>query len=387
VPTLRQLVARGVYATAVEGVLPTVTYPSHTTIATGVPPAVHGIIANKPLDPLGNNADGWWWYSEDIHATTLWDAVEANHRRAALVQWPVTVGARATFLVPEIWRAGTADDQKLMRALSTPGLLERVARDYPALWKQLMPPKSADASIFAIATYLITHEHPDLLMIHAAALDEAQHEHGPWSHEAVAAIENADALIGELVATLSAQPEWQRTTFVVLSDHGFAPIDHEIEPYVALAHHHLVELDDHGKITAARASIVMAGGTALCYLLDSRAAAELDAAVGELPGIARRVSRDELTGFGADPAASFALVAQPGYAFGGEHSGNIVTETPGHGSHGWPPSEATMSSSFIAVGPGIAHRDLGRIHMLDIAPSLAAWVGVRLPQATGTAIH
>ena len=387
VPTLRQLVAKGAYATAVEGVFPTVTYPSHTTMATGLLPAAHGIVANKPLDARGSNADGWWWYSEDIHATTLWDAVEAQHRRAALVSWPVTVGAHVTFLMPEYWRAGTADDQKLLRALSTPGLLERVAQEDPALWKQLTPPKAEDASIFAIAKYLVAHEHPDLLMIHAAALDEAQHDHGPWSREALAAIENADMLIGDLLATLSAQPDWPRTTLVIVSDHGFAAIDHEVEPYVALAHHHLIELDDHGKTTSARAGVVLAGGTALFYLLDPSAAAELDAAVAELPGATRRVSRDELARVGADPGAAFALVAQSGYSFGGERTGALVIDKPGRGTHGWPPTDPAMASSFIAVGPGIASHELGHIKMLDIAPSLAAWVGVKLPQATGSAVR
>src|SRR5215470_10588500 len=97
VPTLRKLVARGMYATGVEGVFPTVTYPSHTTMATGVPPGVHGIVTNKPADPLDTNMGGWRWYSEDIKVQTLWDAVEAQHRKAALVVWPVAVGAKASF--------------------------------------------------------------------------------------------------------------------------------------------------------------------------------------------------------------------------------------------------------------------------------------------------
>ncbi|HTR51791.1 MAG TPA: ectonucleotide pyrophosphatase/phosphodiesterase [Kofleriaceae bacterium] len=385
IPALRQLIARGAYATGVEGVFPTVTYPSHTTMATGVPPAVHGIVGNKPVDPLGKNAEGWWWYSEDIHAPTLWDAVEAQHRRAGLVSWPVTVGARVSFNVPEYWRAGTADDQKLLRALATPGLLDRVAREDHELWQQLRPPMAADASIFAIATYLVTHEHPDLLMIHAPALDEAEHEHGPWSPEAIAAIENVDALIGQLAATISAQPEAARTTLVIVSDHGFAPIDHELEPYVVLARHHLITLDGT-KTVAARVGVVTAGGTALFYLIDPSAAAELDAAVAELPDV-RRLSREQLAAFGADPAAAFALVAPPGFAFGGERTGELVVAKPGHGTHGWPPTDPAMAASFIAVGPGIAHRELGRIRMLDIAPSLAAWVGVALPAAIGSAIR
>ncbi len=302
--------------------------------------------------------------------------------------WPVTVGARASFVVPEYWRAGTVDDQKLLRALSSARPARPASRKAdPQLWKLLTPPEAEDASIFSIATYLITHEHPDLLMIHASALDDAQHDHGPWSPAAIAAIENADALIGKLVATVAQQPEGARTTFVVVSDHGFAPIDHEIEPLVALARHHLIELDDHHEITSARAGVVTSGGTAMFYLLDPGAAAELDAAVAELPGVARRVPRDVLATFGADPAAAFALVAAPDHGFGGHRTGELVVDHTGHGTHGWPPTDPAMASSFIAVGPRVAHRDLEHIEMIDIAPSLAAWVGVRLPRASSTAIR
>jgi len=387
VPALRSLVARGMSASAVEGVFPTVTYPSHTTIATGVPPSVHGIVTNKPADPLDKNMAGWRWYNEDTKATTLWDAVEAQHRQAALVTWPVTVGAKATFVVPEYWRAGGADDQKLLRALATPGLLAKIARDVPDLWTKLTPPDVADEAQFAIATYLVTHEHPDLVMLHAWALDDAQHDHGPWSPEAKAAIENADRLIGKLVATLEAQPEWQHTTFVVLSDHGFAPIEHEVEPNVVFARHHLIELDKDGKTTSARVAVIASGGSAFVYILDPAATAEVDAAVGELAGVAKRYSHDEVVAAGGDPAAAFVLAAQPNFSFGDRRIGPDVVDTPGRGTHGWPPTEPAMRSSFIAVGPAISHRDLGMIHMVDIAPTLAGWLGVTLPAATGTAIR
>lgn len=48
-PNLRELVREGTYATSVRGVLPTTTYPSHTTLITGVAPAKHGIVGNNPL--------------------------------------------------------------------------------------------------------------------------------------------------------------------------------------------------------------------------------------------------------------------------------------------------------------------------------------------------
>jgi len=71
IPTLRALAARGAFARGVVGVLPTVTYPSHTTMITGVPPAIHGIINNTWLDPEGRAAGAWYWYARAIQVQTL----------------------------------------------------------------------------------------------------------------------------------------------------------------------------------------------------------------------------------------------------------------------------------------------------------------------------
>ncbi len=48
----------GAYAEGVIGVLPTVTWPNHMTLITGVPPAVHGIYDNRVPDPEGRSVDG-----------------------------------------------------------------------------------------------------------------------------------------------------------------------------------------------------------------------------------------------------------------------------------------------------------------------------------------
>ena len=62
-PVLKKLVAEGVYASGVKNALPTVTYPNHTTLITGVWPAKHGIANNPTFDPLQKNMGGWYWYS------------------------------------------------------------------------------------------------------------------------------------------------------------------------------------------------------------------------------------------------------------------------------------------------------------------------------------
>ena len=63
VPFLRSMMRDGVYASGVTGVWPTVTYPSHTTLVTGVTPAEHGIYANTEFDPMREFDGAWYWYA------------------------------------------------------------------------------------------------------------------------------------------------------------------------------------------------------------------------------------------------------------------------------------------------------------------------------------
>ena len=125
IPNLKRFVKEGSYASGVRGVLPTVTYPSHATLLTGASPARHGIIGNNSFDPMQVNQGGWYWYASDYKLPTLWDAAAKAGMTTANVHWPVSVKAEAIkWNIPQIWRTGHADDAKLVKALSTPGLVE-----------------------------------------------------------------------------------------------------------------------------------------------------------------------------------------------------------------------------------------------------------------------
>ena len=103
--------------------MPTLTYPSHVTLLTGVTPATHGVTGNLTFDPFNTNQYGWDWYASDIQVPTLWDAAHAAGLSTANVHWPVSVGAQVDWNLPQIWRTGNPDDRKLLAALATPGLL------------------------------------------------------------------------------------------------------------------------------------------------------------------------------------------------------------------------------------------------------------------------
>jgi predicted AlkP superfamily pyrophosphatase or phosphodiesterase len=83
---------------------------------TGVSPAKHGIFTNNTFDPFWKNFDGWYWYAEDIRVPTLWDAALGAGLVTANVHWPVSVGAKITYNLPQIWRSGHEDDRKMLSA-------------------------------------------------------------------------------------------------------------------------------------------------------------------------------------------------------------------------------------------------------------------------------
>ena len=117
-PTLEHFTQRGSYANGVIGVLPTLTFPSHTTLVTGATPALHGISSNLLFDPLKRNQGGWNWFAEDIKADTLWKAAARKGLKTGSVFWPVTVGARIDYLIPAFWRIGDSlDSVRLLRAV------------------------------------------------------------------------------------------------------------------------------------------------------------------------------------------------------------------------------------------------------------------------------
>src|SRR6187402_862784 len=89
VPNLRRLVLDGASSDGAGTVFPSVTYPAHTSIATGVSPGQHGIVANRAFDPLEKNQEGWRWYAEDVKVPRVWDLASDAGYSSAVINWPV----------------------------------------------------------------------------------------------------------------------------------------------------------------------------------------------------------------------------------------------------------------------------------------------------------
>ncbi len=392
-PNLTAFLTTGAYATGVIGVLPTLTYPSHTTLMTGQSPARHGIVANTTFDPLHINDDGWFWYAQDNKADTLWDAAFRARLTTGNVHWPVSVGAgHVTWNLPQIWRTGHADDRKLVRALATPGLvaeIEAQRREGYADGKDETLP--GDKVRAGFAQSLIRHHQPGFLTVYLTALDHQQHLTGPGSPEAHRTLETIDGLVGDII-TVERQfhPD---AVIAVVSDHGFAPVDTAVNLFRPFIDAGLISVDGSGAISGWEATPWATGGSYAVVLarpgdaaLRAKVAALLDRlAADPAAHIAQVVTEPDIAALGGNPRAAFYVnlrlgaVATP---YLGRDKPLTLPSTGTKGMHGYFPAAPEMRSTFLIAGPGIAKaRDLGEIDMRAIAPTLARAMGATLPAA------
>ncbi|PYM84004.1 MAG: alkaline phosphatase family protein [Candidatus Rokuibacteriota bacterium] len=387
IPALRRFVTEGAFAEGVEGVIPTVTYPSHTTLITGVWPAKHGILSNTIFDPLRTGQSAWYWYAEDIRVPTLWDAAARAGWTTASVHWPVSVGARVTWNIPEYWRANTPEDAKLLRALSTPGLLAELEAELGPYPRALEA--EDDEARGRFSARLLEKKRPALLTLHLLALDHVQHDTRPFSAETFAVLERLDAVVGRLRETAERLAPG-RAFVAIVSDHGFARTDATLNLFVAFRDAGLLTIE-RGRITDWKAIPWSAGGSAAIVLKDpadgvtrEQTRALLDKLAAEpASGIDRVLDAATLHARGGFPPASFLVGLKPGWQMVSTLAGSMLAAGKG-GTHGHLPEVAELRASFFLIGPGVpAGRALGLIDMRDVAPTLARRVGLSLSTADG----
>ncbi|HEY2782669.1 MAG TPA: ectonucleotide pyrophosphatase/phosphodiesterase [Steroidobacteraceae bacterium] len=392
VPFLRSLLRDGAYARGVNGVWPTVTYPSHTTLLTGLAPAEHGIYNNLEFDPKGTFANAWYWYAQQIRVPTLWQAAHEAGMSTASIGWPVSVGATAVdFLIPEYWRVARLtdvdpSDALLMAAVTRPeGLLQKMQAHLGPYMRGNDPSPPGDEIKTRYALDILKTHKPKFMTIHLSSLDEEQHGHGPFSPEANQDIEVIDGQLAQLFAAARANDP--KAIAVVVSDHGFVHITHKVNLMQPFLRAGLVESGGAWKAQP------WSGAGMAAVMLHDPADTRTEEQVRELlqtlkadpnNGIAEVLERDAIKQRGAFPDAAFLIVMKLGYYALSDAASPLVSEVPGSlGSHGFSPEYPQMRAAFFIAGPGIApHRDLGLIDMRRIAPTVAQLLGVRLATAS-----
>jgi predicted AlkP superfamily pyrophosphatase or phosphodiesterase len=394
-PTLRDLMRRGVYAEAVTGSYPSVTYPSHTTMITGVPPARHGVYNNYLFDPKGLFRY-WYWQSKAIRVPTLWDAVKAKGGTVAAISWPVSVGAPVDFNLPEFHKPGSKQFWwEQLADVMDPRFVEEIEREVGAPADEPFNAEHYETFCFDVTQMVVRKYRPTLVLLHVYNTDSAQHGYGREGPEVVAAFEGTDRRLGALLRTLDEAGIGERTLVVITGDHGFTDLHTLIHLNVAFAQAGLLRIGADGSVVDWDAMAWPSGGSSAVILKDpqdSRARQRVTALIdsllaGPLAGAMRKITRQELDHLGAMPEALFALEATDGFYFGKNLTGELMTRS-GRGGHGFLPTWEKMKTGFIMAGPGVrAGVRIPVMRQVDIAPTIAALAGWELPTAEGLVLR
>ena len=391
VPTLRRLAAKGAIAKGMRPVNPTVTWPNHTTLVTGVTPARHGVLYNGLLerDPgVPPRVEPWLPRDQMVHAPTLYDVAHARGMTTAQVDWvAIQAAPTITWEFPE----RPAPDGKIAQELVKAGVLTQDELETFAtrniIWR--------DRIWTEAAAHIIRAHRPNLMMFHLLNLDSTQHRYGPRTPAAMTTMALLDGQVAQIVSAVERAGLASRTTYFVVSDHGFRLVKRLIKLNVALAQAGLLTVQD-GKITASQVYAVPEGGSAIVYVTAPDPAGDLAArakqAITGIEGVEAIVEPTDYARFGLpQPAATdqmgvLFVTPQEGYAFAAPAEGEVVINASegSLGAHGYPATDPALSALFLASGarirPGVT---LDVIDNVDVAPTMATVLGLKLANVDG----
>lgn len=391
-PNLTKLRDQGSWVKRIEGVSPTLTYPSHTTIVTGQYPAVHGIINNTKLQPKRESSD-WLWYHRYIKVLTLYDLAHQKGLTTAALLWPVTGSSKIDYNLAEIFSNRPWSNQVLVSLKSSsPKFIYEMNKKYGHMLHGIKQPWRDDF-ITACAVDTLENKKPDLMLLHLVDLDSMRHRYGVNSAEAKAAWQRQDKRIGQIINATKKAGTFADTNFVIVGDHYQIDVNKMIHLNMIFEKEGWLE-SIPGKPTYKNNWTVTAkncDGEAYIYTCGKVDLKKVKESFAQVEGIEAIYDQKEAIAKGADPNCSFLVAAKPGYYFTDEVNRPAIVEEvdpttldePNRykGMHGFDPNEPNYFTSAIFFGPDInSGVTVEKSKMVNEAPTLARLLNVKFPE-------
>ena len=343
-PNLAALARDGVRAQSMQPSFPSLTFPNHYTLVTGLRPDHHGIVHNTMEDPrlgrfdLKNRkavSDGRWW----DEATPLWVSADRHGVKTATMFWPGTE-ADIQGTQPDHWRPYDGDitaDQRVDQVLA---------------WLDLPGDRR-----------------PGFLTLYFDAVDHAGHDFGPDSPQVNQALRDTDEALGRLLAGLRQRGLLDRMNLIVVSDHGMAavPVGHVITL------DHLLPLDQVKLVTAG----VLAGinprpGTDFAAIEARMEQPHAHMQCWDKSRVPARLA------YGHNPRVPQLLcLADTGWTISTERYMRRHPQTRTRGEHGYDNADPRMGALFVARGPAFERGGVhGAFPNVDVYPLMAHLLGL-----------
>ncbi len=337
-PALRRLGDSGARAQRLIPPFPTLTFPGHYSIATGLTPGRHGIVANRFLDPASGQRfsftdrvaveDGWWYGGEPI-----WVTAESQGM------------ATAAFMF-----VGTEADVGGVR---------------PSRWTPFSDQIPGEERVDQVLAWLDEPRgtRPRLMTLYFEHADMAGHRYGVDSAQLAAAVRKVDGFVDRLLNGISALEEHQDIYVVMVSDHGMRNVDPGSPPYI---------VEDTVDLTGVE--VVYGGSFVLLHFPDvaaARAARDRIRAAWTSGRAYLQVDAPPSWGLNDNPRfGNLILMADPGTLVFARRQPNRPKLAA---RHGWAPEDPSMHGILLVSGPGIAPGTrLPAARNVDVYPLLAA---------------
>lgn len=388
-----------------EEIYPTLTYPIHVTMVTGVTPDKHGIFHNQKSDISPKDHDwslmgsNWYWHKENIKTETIVDAVYNSNKTVSTVCWPVTAGDKRGINVPEIWpeRGHNEQAEELFKNASSDIAFERYFDSYISKfdWKN-----NNDLVRFTpeIALDILKTDKPDLLLCHIIWLDHIRHTYGVEGEEVKDCLRQLDVLIGRFIQATKDAGTYNNTNFIILGDHGQIDIQRIFDLNTLFVENGLIELDENQNPKDYIAYSFSAGFSTQVILKNPDNKEDLEKVYKVLNEIKEKYPKyidriytkeEALKEENLSGNFSFVIEGTLGTYFGIKYKGKTLIEK---GEEGYYVYNATHGHStkkgnkppLLAFGPDIkSNTVIKKAKMLDVCPTLAKLSNVKMSELMG----
>ncbi|MFR4986372.1 MAG: alkaline phosphatase family protein [Lachnospirales bacterium] len=404
-PNFSKLKEKAAIVENLEEIYPTLTYPIHVTMVTGVTPDKHGIFHNQKSDISPKDHDwslmgsNWYWHKENIKTETIVDAVYNSNKTVSTVCWPVTAGDKRGINVPEIWpeRGHNEQAEELFKNASSDIAFERYFDSYISKfdWKN-----NNDLVRFTpeIALDILKTDKPDLLLCHIIWLDHIRHTYGVEGEEVKDCLRQLDVLIGRFIQATKDAGTYNNTNFIILGDHGQIDIQRIFDLNTLFVENGLIELDENQNPKDYIAYSFSAGFSTQVILKNPDNKEDLEKVYKVLNEIKEKYPKyidriytkeEALKEENLSGNFSFVIEGTLGTYFGIKYKGKTLIEK---GEEGYYVYNATHGHStkkgnkppLLAFGPDIkSNTVIKKAKMLDVCPTLAKLSNVKMSELMG----
>ena len=400
-PNYKKYLAGGCCIERVRSVYPTITYPCHTTMITGVYPDKHGISGNYQLTPGASSLPWKWGRENNLWKEDVFTTAKAAGYSTAAVFWPVTGNHPAIdHLIAEYWTQSENDTPRKAfgRMGSDEDMIRIIEKNYGDTRPCLHP--ESDRLIVDCSCDIIRQFKPDLLFLHPANIDHYRHVGGVFGPKADAGVRETDEWIGKIMRAVEDAGLLEETNLVLTSDHGQMDIKRIVNLNVLLADAGLIDIGDDGTLKDWKAWCMSGGMSALVHLKDPEDKEIYDKTYKLLChlseegvyGISGVFTSQEAEERHLKGDFSFVLEADDYTAFSDGYVRPLVRNfdfsdyRTGRATHGYLPEKGPQPV-FLAKGPNFARGvTLKEGRLIDEAPTYAKLLGVELPHADGKAM-